>query len=138
MRRTTFLVAALFTSPAAAADAPTGSYRLSADFGESTFTAFLGVAAKKNQPAGQFLGGLDLDPQFKPTVRDVRVNGDRLRFTIVIAGTQTMSFDGKLPAGHGPIPGSLTAGEALVPVMLEPSALTKYDRTELLKEIVAS
>jgi hypothetical protein len=128
------LVAAL---PAAAADPPTGSYRLSADLGES-FTALLAFAPQNKQPAGQFLGSLDLDPTLKPTVRDVRVTGDRLRFALVLAGTQQMTFDGKLPTGRGPIPGSLAAGDALVPVTLEPSALAKFDRTGLLKEIVTT
>jgi hypothetical protein len=140
MSRVIAIAAVLFSAiPALAADGPAGSYRLTADFGgDSAFTALLSFANQNNQWSGQFLGGLDLDPQLKPTIRDVSVTGDRLRFAIVLAGNQRMTFDGKLPTGRGPIPGSLAAGNDLIPVTLEPSALAKFDRTELLKEIVAN
>jgi hypothetical protein len=138
MRHRLVLAAVLVTAlPAPAADPPTGAYRLSADVG-FPLNFLLAFSSQNNQPAGQFLGGLDLEPQLKPSVRDVRVTGDRLRFTLVIAGNQQMTFDGKLPAGRGPIPGSLGGGDALVVVTLEPSALTKFDRSEFLKEIATA
>ncbi|HEY1375970.1 MAG TPA: hypothetical protein VGF55_04215, partial [Gemmataceae bacterium] len=138
MSRHAILLLALVAAPAAAADGPAGSYRLTAEFGDSSFTALLSFAHQNNQWTGQFLGGLDLPPQLTPSVRDVRVTGDRLRFTLVLAGNQAMTFDGKLPAGRGPVSGSVAAGDALVPVTMEPSALAKFDRTELLKEMVTS
>src|SRR5262245_7097934 len=88
--------------PAVAADAPTGSYRLSADLGGDSFTALLAFSSPKNQLSSQFLGGLgalDAGPQLKPTVRDVRITGDRLRFTLALSANQAMTFDGKLPTG---------------------------------------
>ena len=141
MSRTISIAIVLFaTVPALASDGPAGAYRLTADFGpDSAFTALLSFTHQNNQWGGQFLGSLgalDLDAPLKPTIRDIRVAGDRLRFTLALAGNQGMTFDGKLPASRGPIPGSLAAGNDLIPVTLEPSALAKFDRPELLKEIV--
>jgi hypothetical protein len=131
---TTLLIAA----PGAAADGPTGAYRLTADFGRGeSFTVLLAFSQQNNAWAGQYLGSLDLDARLTPAVRDVRVAGDRLRFTFSLSRTQEMTFDGKLPAGRGRIPGTLGAGD-LIPVALEPSALTKFDRTALLKEIAST
>jgi hypothetical protein len=138
MRFVLSLVAGLIATGFATAAGPSGSYRLTGDFGGDSFTALVSFAPQGNQWAGQFLGGIGFNPQLKPAVRDVRVAGDRLRFGLVLAGNQSMTFDGKLPAARGPIPGSLTAGESIMPVTLEPSALAQFDRTALLKEIAAA
>src|SRR6516162_3349362 len=138
MRLLPTLVVLCFVVAPASAAAPTGSYRLAAGFGGDSVTVLLGFTAQGNLVAGQYLGSLDLPTQLKPTVRDVRVTGDRLRFTLVLAGNQAMNFDGKLPAARGPIPGSLTAGETIVTVTMEPSALTAFDRAALLREIATT
>jgi hypothetical protein len=129
--------ALLVVTPAAAAG-PTGLYRLTADFGGDSFTALISFAPQGNQWAGQYLGGIDINAQLKPAIRDVIVTSDRLRFNFVLGGAQAMSFDGKMPAARGPIPGSFSVGESIVTVTLEPSALTQFDRTALLKEIAAT
>jgi hypothetical protein len=134
----TLSVAFLAIAPAAAADGPAGVYRLTATGGDSTFTVLLSFAQQGNRWAGQYLGSLDLPAELKPAVTDVLVTGDRLRFTFAVSRNQVTTFDGKLPAGRGPIPGTLPAGDGLVLVTLEPSALTKFDRIGLLKEIVTS
>jgi hypothetical protein len=138
MRLVPMIAVLCFATGPAATAGPTGAYRLTADFGGDSFTALVSFTTQGNLVAGQFLGSLDLPSQLKPTIRDVRVIGDRLRFTLVLAGSQTLTFDGKLPAARGPIPGSLTAGETIVTVLLEPSVLTAFDRTALLKEIAAT
>jgi hypothetical protein len=138
MRLLPTLAVFCFAAGPAAAGAPTGSYRLTADFGGDSFTALVSFTTQGNLVAGQFLGSLDLPSQLKPTIRDVRVTGDRLRFTLALAGNQAMSFDGKLPTSRGSIPGSLTIDETIVTVTLEPSALTAFDRSALLKEVAAT
>jgi hypothetical protein len=132
-----FTLALIAAGPAVAAG-PAGSYRLTAVFERGSFTALLSFAPVGNGWTGQFLGSLEPTEQNPPTVRDVQVAGDRFRFSLGLLGGPAMRFDGKLPAGAGPIPGSLTAGETIVPVTLEPSALAKFDRTGLLKEIAAT
>lgn len=133
MRMTTLFAIALVTASPALADPPAGSYRLSADFGGESFTALITLSPQ----GGQYLGGLGLDTRVKPTVRDVRVGGDRLRFTLALSANEVMTFDGKLPAGRTAIAGSLAFGDALFPVTLEPSAMAAFDLTELLKEVAA-
>jgi hypothetical protein len=132
----TLTLAILAAAPAAAADGPTGAYRLTATAGDTSFTVLLSFSQQGNRWTGQFLGSLDLRSELKPAVTDVRVTGDRLRFTFALSRNQVTTFDGKLPAGRGPIPGSLPASDGLVLVTLEPSALTKFDRIGMLKEIV--
>jgi hypothetical protein len=136
MRYVVSLLACVVLAAQVGAADPGGSYRLTADFPVRSITVLVSFAPLNGQWTGQYLGGPDVDA-LKPAVRDVRVGGDRFRFTLVIAGEPAI-FDGKLAAGRGPIPGSLTAGETIIPVTLEPSALAKYDRTGLLKEIAAT
>jgi hypothetical protein len=129
-----FVITIAVTMPAGAADGPSGSYRLAADLGGDSFTALLTLTPKD----GQYLGGLGLDARLKPAIRDVRVNGNRLRFVFALSANEAMTFDGRLPVGRGPIPGTLAVGDTLVLVTLEPSALTTFDRGNLLKEIVTT
>ena len=124
----TLTVAFLATIPAAAADGPAGAYRLTASGGDASFTVLLSFSQQANRWTGQFLGSLDLAAKLTPTVTDVRVTGDRLRFTLALTRNEVLTFDGKLPTGRGPIPGTLPVGDGLVLVTLEPSALTKFDR----------
>ncbi len=134
----TLTIAFLAAAPAAAQNGPTGAYRLTAAGGNTSFTVLISFAPQGNRWAGQYLGSLDLPAELTPAVTDVRVNGDRLRFNLALSRNQVTTFDGKLPAARGPIPGSLAAGESLILATLEPSALTKFDRVGLLKEIVAT
>jgi hypothetical protein len=138
MRLSSTLILALLAAAPAAADGPAGSYRVTVDTGEAPFTALLAFSQQNNRWTGQFLGSLDPRQELAPAVNDVRVAGDRLRFSLALSRNQVVTFDGKIPAGRGPIPGSLTAGDSVIPVTLEPSALTKFDRIGLLKEIVTT
>src|SRR5581483_11053825 len=96
------LVVLLAAAPAAAADPPSGSYRLTADLGGgATVTALVSFASAGGKWARQYLGSLELPAQPGPNVRDVRVNGDRLRFTLTFGGNQGLTFDGVLPTGRG-------------------------------------
>src|SRR5437660_6547195 len=110
----TLTLAFLASAPAVAADGPTGAYRLTATAGETSFTVLLSFSQQGNRWTGQYLGSLDLPAELKPGVADVIVSGDRLRFTLALSRNQVTTFDGKLPAGRGPIPGSLPAGDGLV------------------------
>ena len=134
----TVTIAFLAAVPAAAADGPAGAYRLTASAGDNSFTVLLSFSQQANHWTGQFLGSLDLPAKLTPTVTDVRVTGDRLRFNFALSRNEVLTFDGKLPTGRGPIPGTLPVGDGLVLVTLEPSALTMFDRAGLLKEIVAT
>jgi hypothetical protein len=127
-----------FNVAATAAAGPTGAYRLTATAGGTSFTVLVSFSQQGNGWTGQYLGSLDLPAELAPAVIDVRVVGDRLRFTLALSRSQVTTFDGKLPTGRGPIPGSLAAGETLILVTLEPSALTKFDRAGVLKEIVTT
>jgi hypothetical protein len=109
----TLTVAVLAAAPAAAAG-PAGAYRLTATAGGTSFTVLISLTQQGNGWAGQYLGSLDLPAELTPAVTDVRVAGERLRFTLALSRNQVTTFDGKLPAGRGPIPGSLAAGETLI------------------------
>jgi hypothetical protein len=133
----TLTIAFLATAPAAA-DGPAGAYRLTVTAGDTSFTLLLSFSQQGNRWNGQYLGSLDVPAELKPAVTDVRVTGDRLRFNLALSRNQVTTFDGKLPAGRGPIPGTLPSGNGLDLVALEPSALTKFDRVGMLKEIVTT
>lgn len=137
MTRTIAFVALLATTVPVAADPPIGSYRLSADLGEGwSFTVLLSFTQQQNGWTGQYLGSIDLAPELRPAVKDVRIDGERIRFSLAFSPSQVITFDGRLPTGRKSIPGSLAVGSTLTPTVLEPSALQKFDRVEMLKEMV--
>jgi hypothetical protein len=128
----TLLIAATST----AADGPAGNYRLTVDLGAGqSLTFLLNFESKNGQGAGKFLGAsVDLPPA--TAVENVNVVGDRLQFAIKL-GDQVTTFDGKLPAAKDKIRGSYSLGGQIFLTALEPSQLAKFDRFDLLKEMVA-
>jgi hypothetical protein len=72
------------------------------------------------------------------TLTGLSVVDGNLRFTLRTQG-QVFRFEGKLPGESGvPLLGSATVSGDVVPVRLEPTALTSLDPYSLAKEILAS
>jgi hypothetical protein len=136
-RLLSFILAAalLAAGTASAADRPAGTWRMTLDLlGGQTLTFLLTLENQNGQWTGQCLGATGPLGE-KNAVENVLVNGDRLRFTITIDG-QGLNFDGRV-VNQGPIRGSIVFGTNFRLTSLEPSALTKFDRFELLKEVAA-
>src|SRR5262245_8344827 len=129
-----FVVAAI-TMSVTAAENPAGSWRMTMDLGGGRSVTFSIQLEKTDKGwAGKFLGATDT---LTASVQDVKVDGDRLRFGIKL-DEQVLSFDGKVPPAAGQrIPGSINIGDDLLLTALEPSKITNFDRTALLKEMVS-
>lgn len=128
-------LAFLILAPAlASANPPAGSWRMPIDLGGGRAVVFL-VAFEKTDLGwtGKFLGATDLT---SASIQDTAVSGDRLSFSVKL-DEQVLGFDGKIAGAGKPISGTLTIGDDLLLTVLEPSQLAKFDRTALLKEIVA-
>lgn len=116
------------------ADGPAGSWRMPIDLGGGRAVVFL-VSFEKSDSTwtGRYLGATDLT---SASIQDVKVAGDRLSFGVKL-DEQVLGFDGKLAGPGQRISGTLSIGDDLLLTALEPSRLAKFDRTALLKEIVA-
>src|SRR5262245_174893 len=109
MKRLTSLVLAAALLAAAnipAADRPAGAPRMTLDLDRGqTITFLLTLENQNGQWTGQCLGATAPLGE-KNAIDNVQVNGDRLRFTIVIDGQGVMNFDGRT-VNQGPIRGSI-------------------------------
>jgi hypothetical protein len=140
MKRITsaLLAGALFlvATTARAADGPAGSWRLSAP--GSNLTLLLKFEEKGGKWTGQVLGSTLPVPK-PPTVEELAVNENSIRFVIRIQG-RDFSFDGKLPPDkNGRILGTLMgllAGNRMIAAQLDPSKLKTFDEFEFNKEVL--
>src|SRR5262245_34368035 len=129
------VVTGITLSGASAAESPAGSWRMTMDLGGGRSVTFSILLEKTEKGwAGKFLGATDT---LTASVQDVKLDGDRLRFGIKL-DEQVLSFDGKVPPAAGQrIPGSINIGDDLLLTALEPSQITTFDRTALLKEMLS-
>jgi thiol-disulfide isomerase/thioredoxin len=123
------------TSTGCATNGAAGSWRMTMDLGGGRSVTFSILLEKTEKGwAGKFLGATDT---LTASVQDVKLDGDRLRFGIKL-DEQVLSFDGKVPPAAGQrIPGSINIGDDLLLTALEPSQITTFDRTALLKEMLS-
>src|SRR5205809_561111 len=86
----------LATAGAAAADRPAGTWRMTVELGGGrSVTVLLTLDVANGVWAGKCLGSTAL-PAVPNTIDNVRVDGDRLRFTLAVEGRPVLTFDGKV------------------------------------------
>jgi hypothetical protein len=131
---TPIAIAILFPSVAVCADPPAGAWRMPIDLGGGRAIVFL-IAFEKSEQGwtGKYLGATDFT---SATIQDAKVAGDRLSFGVKL-DEQVLGFDGRIVGAGQRISGTISIGDDLLLTSLEPSQLTKFDRSALLKEIVA-
>jgi hypothetical protein len=139
------LAAGLLLAVAAPAHAqpasPAGTWKLGFVVGTDRLLVLIKLDQAGDKWSGQVLGASEGLPQ-PPTVSNVSVTGDRLRFTLNVAG-QPLSFDGKVPAQPGgKALGSLALTEVLggdlLLVQLVPSNLKDLkDNLAIAREALA-
>jgi hypothetical protein len=140
MRRFAALgLAAALLAPAlaAAADGPAGNWKMSFPVSRGqTLTLLVQFSERGGKWSGKYLGS-NLAGNETPSIEDVKVADDRLRFTVRFAG-QHFTYDGRLPAEKGKkIAGSFDFSGRMLLVPLEPTKLEQFDPFELNKETVA-
>jgi hypothetical protein len=142
MARTTwaFLAAVLLLLPGgarAAEEAPAGTWKLTfAPPGRPPSTLWL---VKLERDGEKWTGTITAVGEGVPkesTVEDVRVQGDKLSFTVKIP-RQTLSFEGKVTKPDAKkILGSLGFGPQAIPAFLEATTLKSLESYEINKEIL--
>lgn len=132
-------MAVLMAAPAAD-PFPAGTWRMVVEDNGAVTALLLRLDKKDAEWAGTLIGSVGpIGANAKPmsgTIDGVRLNGERLQFTLKLEGAQ-LKFDGRAQAGK-PIAGTLANGDAVLLTALEPSALSAFDAKALLQEIVAS
>jgi thiol-disulfide isomerase/thioredoxin len=130
------LAMALFATVAYTADPPkpigNWKYRFQED---QQVTFLLAFSNDDGKWVGDFIGS---NPQLKtePKLTDLKVNADRVAFTIELGGREAFSFEGILAADGKKIVGSMSKfGSALGTAELYPSKLKKLtDTVDLARE----
>jgi hypothetical protein len=134
------VVLLLPTSVSAADDALAGNWKVSVvGQGKESVIWLLKIDQKDGKWGGTLL---DTSEDFYDTQFDtLTVTGDVLRFKGTLKteeGTARWNCEAKLPKDTAKIGrGSLVIGESVFPCELEPTTLTKIDRFELSKELLA-
>jgi uncharacterized glyoxalase superfamily protein PhnB len=134
-----FGLAAALLAPAlaAAADGPAGNWKMSFPVGRGqTLSLLIKFSEQGGKWSGNYLGS-NLAGNQTPTIEDVKVADDRLRFTLRFAG-ESFTYDGKVPAEKGKkVAGSFDFSGNLLLVHLEPTKVEQFDPFELNKETLA-
>lgn len=133
------LTLAVLLAVPAADPFPAGVWRMIVEDNGEVTALLLRLERKEPGWAGTVLGSVGpLGTNAKSmsgTIDGVRLDGERLRFTLKLEGAP-LTFDGRAQPGK-PIAGTLANGDAILLTSLEPSSLTAFDATALLKEVVA-
>lgn len=125
------LLALAAPAPTAAQPAgPAGTWKVAFEVTGTKLAILFKLDQASDKWTGQVLGAGEGLPQ-APTISNVTVSGDRLRFTLTVVG-QPINFDGKLPpTKDGSILGSVALPEGfggdVMLVQLFPSRLKNFD-----------